>query len=216
MRRFLTSLPSGVRLTLLTLTICYVAAAVLDRLHFFNLYSLLALETFGFWRGHYWKVITFFLLPANLLDFVLNGIAFLTLAPRIEGSWSRRELWSLIGIAALGGGVFKLLLSSDSSVMFMGLAPVILGLLATWLKLFGNEQVSVMGIVTIPLRWMIFLVVVLSFILAVFQNGVRWRDFLAVLGGGITTWGYLCIRWRKNLGMANRTATSQRISRLEL
>src|SRR5256885_1869265 len=122
MKNLLASLPSGVRIALVVLTIFYLGAATLKFFHVFDAQAFLALNAPDFWHGRYWQIVTYCLLPANFTDFLFNGIAFAFLGARLERAWTRGQFWSFCFITALGAGLGKIFLMPHSPIIFVGLS----------------------------------------------------------------------------------------------
>jgi len=68
-----------VRILLGLLAAGYLAAAIGKLAHVFDLYGWLALSGPKFWSGQVWRLVSYALLPAGVMDFVMNSIALVVL-----------------------------------------------------------------------------------------------------------------------------------------
>lgn len=177
--------------------------------------SYLGLKGQDVWQGRVWELVTYILLPMNLVSFLFNILGFVMFAPRLEQCWSRWELWSFCLISALAAGVAQCLLIPRSPVPLQGMSPVLFGLLAAWVKLFGSEDMTFMGLGTTTVRRMVLAMTIVSVVVSL-ASGARFLDLFIPICGGLGAWIYLALRWRKNLEIEGRQAVSSRINRLEL
>ena len=92
-QRYLGALTPGARILLALLAAFYAAALVGNFFHWFNLYNFLPLTGAKFWSGQIWRLVTYALLPAGILDFLMNAIALGLLGGQLERHWSRGEFW---------------------------------------------------------------------------------------------------------------------------
>ena len=212
--QFFLHLPRGTRQTALLLIALYLAAWVLGFFSICHLSAWITLAPEGFWHGKYWLVLSHFLLPGGLMDFVGNLVVFVILAPRVEQAWSRGQLWAFILIGAAGAGLAKVLLTPHSLVPLAGLASVNFGLLAAWFKLFGSEEVLFFGLWKMTVTKMVLLLLAASLLFGWLQNGLF--NALIPLGGFGAGWVYLVVRWRRHAAAPGRAVHSERIRRLEL
>jgi membrane associated rhomboid family serine protease len=214
MRKFWNSLPPGVKGALILLVTLFAAQFILGLMSV-RLESSLGLNSMDLWQGHFWRLFTYPLVSSSLLSFFFNGLAFICLAPRLEQSWRQVELWSYCFICAVVAGLVKVAIQPHASYYLTDLTPVIYGLLAAWLKLYGKEEVNFMGIVMVNVKQMVLLVTVISVVFSLL-SGARLIDVFIPICGGLGGFGYLCVRWRKNLNTPSHESTSERINRLEL
>jgi membrane associated rhomboid family serine protease len=213
-QRFLAALTPGVRLLLCLLAAVYLAAVIGKLIHAFDLYDWLALSGPKFWSGQIWRLVTYALLPAGILDYLMNSIALVMLGGMLERHWSRGELWLYCVVAAAGAGLAKVLLQSSIPLPLTGAAPMMFGLLIAWGFLGGREVINlvVFGVMTV---WKLVLVAgAISLLIVFLTAGLVAAIIMA--GGGLTGFLYLWLKHKWLMSRASRVIHSERINRLEL
>ena len=102
--RILALLAPGTRVVLALLVLGCLATVfgVLTRLY--HLYVWLALSAPTFWTGQIWQVVTYALLPVDVLSFLINGLAIAALGGALERVWSPRELWFYVALVTVAAG----------------------------------------------------------------------------------------------------------------
>lgn len=213
-RRFLELLTPGVQVLVLVLTGCYAAALVGRLTRTYDLYFWLALTPSGFWHGRVWQVASYPLLPASVVDFLLNGVALVWLGNLVERAWSRGELWSYALICALGAGLVGVVLLPGDGAAMTGTMGVVMGFLAAWARLYGHEQVEMPVFGTVTIRTLALALAGLGFLMILVTAGLL--SAVLMTAGGLTGWIYLGVRFRVNRSARPRAAASERIGRLEL
>ena len=73
-QRFLAALTPGVQIMLGLLAAAYLVAVIGKLTQTVELYGWFALNGPKFWSGQIWRLVTYALLPAGILDFLMNGI----------------------------------------------------------------------------------------------------------------------------------------------
>jgi membrane associated rhomboid family serine protease len=213
-QRSLAALTPGVRLLLGLMTAAYVAATVGKSIHAFDLYGWLALSGPTFWSGQIWRLVTYALLPAGILDFLMNGIALVMLGGLLERRGSRGELWLYCVVTAVGAGLAKVLLQISSPLPLAGATPLMFGLLIAWCFLCGRETINILifGEITV---WKLLLgVAAIGLFITFLTAGSVTALILAA--GGLAGWLYLWLKQKWLMSRASRVAHSERMSRLEL
>ena len=213
-QRFLAVLTPGVRVLLCLLAAVYLVAVIGRMIHAFDLYGWLALSGPDLWRGQVWRLVTYALLPAGIMDFVMNAIALVILGGLLERHWSRGQLWLYCLVVVAGAGAAKVLLQFSNPMPLTGAAPMMFGLLIAWGFLCGHEVINlvVFGQMTV---WKLVLgAAVISLFIMVLTGGLGTALILAA--GGLTGWLYLRLTHKWLMSRASRINRSERISRLEL
>ncbi len=211
---YVASLTRGVRVLLLCMAMLYLAAWIGKISDSCDLYGWLGLSPVAFWKGRWWTVVTYALLPAGLLDFLFNCFMIGWLGAHIEKAWSPWWLWSYCLLTAVGGGVAKVLLARFDASMMVGAAPVVYGLLAAWMRLSGHEKVRAWfcGETTVFRVGLVLMALSAVFML----SSAGLVNTLVVLCGGLTGWLYLSLHWKLNRAQPGHSVESRRIRRLEL
>jgi membrane associated rhomboid family serine protease len=215
-RAFWSSLPPGVRTLISVSVFVFLANGVGDLFQIFNLRNYFVLNSPAFWKGAFWQFITHPFLPANFTDLLVNLFLLVALGPRLEQNWSRNQFWSFCFISASGAGLAKILFASHSSIPFSGYSGIVFGILAAWLKLFGSEEILFFGFLKMTARSAFLIAIIFSLLLGILQSGRISFDAFVPVFGGIAGYGYLTLRWKRNLIEPAQIKTSNRIARLEL
>jgi len=213
-QRFLVLLTPGVRMLLGLLAAAYLAAVMGNLVHAFNLSDWLVLNGAKFWKGQLWRLVTYALLPAGIMDLVMNCLALVMLGGMLERHWSRTQLWLYCIVAVAGAGMAMALMQFFTSTTVTGAAPMIFGLLVAWGFLSGCEiiNVPVFGEITV---WKL-VICVAAVSLAVISLSMGLVSALILAAGGLTGWLYLWLKHKWLMSRPSHMAHSERISRLEL
>lgn len=213
-RRITAALTPGVRTLLLLLTGVALAALAGKWTHTVNLYRWLPASAPEFWHGQVWRIVTYALLPAGVLDFVMNAFALALLGAMLERHWRPRELWWLCGIAAGGAGLADVLLAGASSPPLTGAAPMSFGLLIAWTFVSGHETVLLPLFGQATVRQTVLILAAVSLVVMLFASGLAAT--LVAGSGGVAGWLYLWLGHKRLMTRASRDFRSERINRLEL
>jgi membrane associated rhomboid family serine protease len=213
-QQFSAALTPGVRILLLLLTVVYLSALAGTLTRTVDLQHWLAASAPDVWRGQIWRIVTYALLPAGIMDFVMNAFALVLLGSRFERHWSRRELWLFCGIAAAGAGVANVLLAGAGSPPLTGAAPMMVGLLIAWAFISGHEVVLLPLLGQSTVRQLVLVLAAVSILVMLFSAGLTAALVLA--SGALAGWIYLRLRQKWLMTRASRAVHSERIQRLEL
>jgi membrane associated rhomboid family serine protease len=213
-RQFFSSLTPGVRILLGLLAAVYFFSAIGKLTRAFDLNDWLALSGQKFWCGQIWRLVTYVLLPAGILDFVMNSLALVMLGGLLERHWSRGELWFYCVVAAAGGGLAKVVLQFSSPLPLTGAAPMMFGLLGAWGFLCGRENISFVLFGTMTVWKLVLIAGAISFLIMLLTAGLLAAIILSA--GGLTGFFYLWIKHKWLMNRAGSVVHSERINRLEL
>jgi membrane associated rhomboid family serine protease len=213
-QRFFSALTPGVRVLLCLLAAVYLAAAIGRMIHAFDLYGWLALSGPELWRGQVWRLVTYALLPAGIMDFVMNAIALVVLGGLLERHWSRGQLWLYCIVVTVGAGMAKVLLQSASPLPLTGATPMMFGLLIAWGFLCGGEIINLLVFGQMTVWKLVLGAAVISLFILLLTAGLITTLILAA--GGFTGWLYLWLKHKRLMSRPGRVTRSERISRLEL
>ena len=213
-QRFLATLTPGVRVLLGLLAAVYIAATVGTFLHAFDLQDWLAVSGPKFWSGQIWRLVTYALLPAGFLGFLMNGIALVMLGGLLERHWSRGEFWRYCLVTAAGAGIAKVLLQFSNPLPLVGAAPMMFGLLIGWGFLRGHENITLFPIGEMTVWKLVLVAGAVSFLIILSAAGLVTAIILAA--GGLTGWLFLWLKHKWLMSRPASAAPSERISRLEL
>jgi len=209
------SLPRGIRLLLAACVLIYVISILAEWSDAYDVPTLLGLSGRTVWAGEIWRLFTHLFISANIFDLLMNGVALAVFGPRLQKAWTAGQFWSYCAIVGAATAAAKVFLLPRSDQLFMGLSGVTIGLLAAWLKLFGQEQVLAFGVYQTTVRNIVLIAGVILLI-AIVSSGGATREALVPFAGGFAGFFYLTMRWRQNMAAQNQWRGSQRIGRLEL
>ena len=196
------------------LAVAYLAEVIGRWSSAYDLSAWLAVSGPAFWKGRVWSVVTYVLLPAGIMDLLFNGMLIACLGPVIERAWSRGGLWSYCLITAAGAGLVKVVLQPSNPALLTGAGPVVFGLLAAWVRLYGQQEIRLGPIWQTTARRAALLLAAITFLLMAVSAGLV--QAVVTLSGGLVGWLYLSLRWKVNLARHSRPVASERMSRLEL
>lgn len=210
-QRFITALTPGVRVMVILLSAVYFLAMAGSLTHAFDLSRWLVADSPDFWHGQIWRMVSYVLLPAGIMDFVVNVIVLILLGSMLERHWTRGELWLYCAVAAAGAGLVAVILSP---VFVTGAAPMTFGLLVAWAFVSGHEIILVPLFGQTTVRRMVLVLAAVSCLTVIFSAGLT-RAMITV-SGGLLGWLYLWLCHKMLLSRPARTVQSERINRLEL
>ncbi len=213
-QRFLPALTPGVQTLIGLLTLSYLAALVGSWLHIVDLRAWLDLTGPKFWSGQIWRLTTYPLLPAGILDFIMNGLALVMLGGILERHWTRGTFWCYCLLAASGAGLAKVILQSSSPVPLNGTTPMMLGLLIAWGFLCGREPLVIAPFGETTVWKLVLIAAMVSCLMLYFTAGPITMMIMAA--GGFTGWLYLWLKHKWLMSRAGSVVHSERINRLEL
>jgi membrane associated rhomboid family serine protease len=192
----------------------YPLALVGQYTHSFNLYDLLALSPPLLWHGEVWRALTYAFLPNGIVDWAVSLFWLATLVSVVGRNWSGRELWLCSGLSAIVGALVVAAIRPGMQDIVVGNAAIVFGLLAAWYRLYGSEQLILLGFGEISVRQSVIIIGFIEVVLLFF--GLGWVVTLAMFCGGVAGWFYLWIRSKHALNRRSQVLDSQRVARLEL
>jgi membrane associated rhomboid family serine protease len=213
-QRFMSALTPGVRWALSVWTICYLLGIVLDFFSVANLHGWLMLTGPAFWHGQIWRLASYALAPASLMDLMMNGISVVVFGGLLERVWVRREFLLYGLIATVGAGLAQLALQAASPVPLLGPSPVAFALMAAAGRLFAHERIVVPPSFQMTMSQAVILLAAVSFVVMGFTAG--WISAIIRVSGGGFGLLYLWLRSQIAQPRVARPAVSRRINRLEL
>jgi membrane associated rhomboid family serine protease len=204
----------GVRLLLGLMVVLSLVELVGILTSTFTLVPQLALNGPAFWHGQVWQVLTYPLLPASLVAFVINGLVIVWLGGALERRWFRREFWAYCVVVTVGAGLVKVLIQPAAASTLVGSMPLVLGLLVAWMRCCRTGSFSLRSVLDSPIQGVACLLAGASFFISVMNAG--FANAVVMLAGGLIGWCYVSIRRRSADSRANQALTSERMTRLEL
>lgn len=214
-KQFIGPLTPGVRLMLLILTVFYVLTLAGELTHRWSVYPWVGLSGPAFWHGHIWKVVTYALVPASVLDALFNWVMILFMGSWLEREWTRGQMWLICLSSTLCTGLVWVLVRSSSELMLVGTTPIVFGMLAAWGWLCGHQRVLFWFMWDMSVRQVAIVMTIFSWLmmaLACAGPVIATIMLAGSVAGLLHIWIYLRLL-RARPGQA---IDSERIGRLEL
>lgn len=212
-QRFLQALPPGVRGVMLLLASAWMINLAGNLTDWFSLSYWAAWNSSAVWKGQVWRLATYCVIPAGLLDLVGTGVFLWMCGPPVERAWSRGEFWSYCLLAAVATGAVALWAQAWGATV-SGFGGVLYALLAAWARLEGHQRMEFFGIGALSVRAVAGLVALVMFLSSASFAGVT--SALVAASGAVVGWLYLSARWRWIESRQARLAPCSRGRRLEL
>jgi membrane associated rhomboid family serine protease len=213
-RSFLAPLTPGVRALLVLLTATYVIAVAGIFTRTYNLYPSLGLTGPAFWTGKVWQLITYALLPATLVDFLINWLVIFCLGSWLERVWSWRQFWFFCALAAVGTGAARVLILPSSPRMMVGTAPIAFAVTAAWGLLFSQEKVLLWFLWETTVRQAAILLILICALIMLPCAGLI--NVSIMLLAALIGWLYVRVSAALTRARPGRTVISERMGRLEI
>ena len=138
-----------------------------------------------------WTVLTYAFVHAGAFHWLFNMFALYLFGPRLEERWGQREFIKFYLIAAAGGALFSLI---EPSGYVMGASAAINGLLMAWAFYWPDDEILLLGIFPIRMKWLVLAMGFFSMFSAMGASGDGVAH-LAHLGGFLTALAYLKSPW---------------------
>jgi membrane associated rhomboid family serine protease len=212
--QFQAMLTPGVRGVLLLVVTLFVVSKIGQAMGVFCLPALAALVPANFGWHNGWTLVTHAFVSGCPTEFLFAVVSIIFLGPIVERFWSRGELWSFLLVCAAGAGLWRLLVSPLVPGGQLGVGCLTLALAVAVYMLSGRERVNLIGLGEMEMRRAATIMLVFLLVMMLVQVGLR--ESFGQIGGAVAAWFYLTVRWWWNLRQTGKTATSERIRRLEL
>jgi membrane associated rhomboid family serine protease len=143
-----------------------------------------------FQRGHVWQVVTYSFLhePSNVLAVFFSVLAVWFAGSPLEERWGARRTLTLLGIAGIVGGVATLAVGLLHAEIYRGItvspAAGCSALIAAWAALNAQQRVSLMGLATVKILHLLWVIVALTFLQLLWNRNGASVAALAGLGVG--------------------------------
>jgi membrane associated rhomboid family serine protease len=215
-RRGFSSITPGVRLLLGAMVLAFLTVEIAVRMGNVDLRPWLLSSGPSFWKGRFWVIVTYGLVPGGLTDLLFNGLMLGLLGSQVERAWSRAQFWIYCLATVAAGGLVKVLLQPSIPQPLSGPSALIVALLVASLPVMGNQKIQLFGLAEIPAKWGILFLAFGALLTA--ASGSNIVDMVIPLAGGIAGWLLIALRGtRGKYRPATATAVGpQRIRRLEL
>jgi membrane associated rhomboid family serine protease len=214
-KNFFASLPLGAKLLVLTYVCVYPIAYLGLATHSFNLYGGLGLCPALVWKGQVWRVLTWGLLPANAVDWLVGTFWLATFVSLVARNWSSPGFWIYCLTGIFGASLFVLALRPGFEGIVFGSGPLVFALLVAWDWLYKNERIILLGLGEMSVRQAVILIGIIDSVILFFSCG-GWFLMLAAWCGGVAGWIYFFVRSKFFLRKTPQQIRSERVARLEL
>ncbi len=214
-KNFFTSLPLGARLLVLVYLLAFPLALAGNYSHTFDLYLWLGLSPAKVWEGQVWRVLTYGLLPAGPIDWLLGSFWLATFASILGRNWSGLGFWSYCLLGVFGGAVPIVVFKSGMQGVVAGNFAMIFALLVAWDRFYKNERIILLGIGEMSVRQAAILIGIINSVIAFFSCG-GWFLMLTMWCGGVAGWLWLVLSTKLFMGKPPEQIRSERGARLEL
>ena len=214
-KNFFASLPLGAKLLVLTYVCVFPIAYLGLATHTFDVYGWLALCPALVWKGQVWRVLTWGLLPANAIDWLVGTFWLATFVSLVARNWSSLGFWIYCLIGIFGGAVFICSIKSGLQDIVAGSGALVFALLVAWDWFYKNERIILLGLGEMSVRQAAILIGIIDSFILFFSCG-GWLMMLAAWGGGAAGWIYFLVRSKFFLRKTPQQIRSERVARLEL
>lgn len=149
------------------------------------------------WRP--WTLLTYMFVHADFWHLFFNMLALFFFGPPLEERWGSREFLKYYAICGLGGAALSFLFASGSAIV--GASAAVYGVMLAFAMNWPDAPIYIWGIFPIKAKWLVAILVALSFMSAVggARDGVA---HFAHLGGFAAGFLYLKLDWRPSYGLA--------------
>ncbi len=213
-QRLILSLTPGVRTALTVWTVLFVAGFALAAFSVADVAGWLGLTAPEFRHGQFWRIVTYALMPVNVMDWLMDSLALICFGGMLERIWQPWDFFLYCLIAAIGSGLAKIALQPASLMPLLGPGPIVLALMIAAGRVLANERMTIPPSLELTMQQIVILFTIFSVVMMVCAMG--WINMvIRVSGGGL---GLLYLWLRSHMGQPReaRSVVSRRINRLEL
>lgn len=214
-KNFIASMPVGPRLLILIYAIAFPLAYAGSALHVFDLYAWFGLCPALVWKGQVWRVLTYGLLPAGPVDWLIGTFWLATLASILGRNWSSLGFWGYCLLGIFAGAVPVVSFKPGMQGIVAGGLAMVFALLVAWDRFYRNERLILLGIGEVSVRQAAIVMAIINSVVVFFSCG-GWFLMLAMWCGGVAGWLWLATRAKIFHGKSAQEIRSERIARLEL
>lgn len=137
--------------------------------------------------GSWWTIGTYMFVHGGFWQLALNMYMLYVLGPRVEHAWSATEFTKLYIAAGLGGWLFHLVFAREA--LLVGSSAAVLGVSLAYAMHWPDDEVFLLGVLPLRVKWMILLLVSLNLIVGMAggggSGGIVYLAHLGGLAGGL-------------------------------
>ncbi|MEP6780492.1 MAG: rhomboid family intramembrane serine protease, partial [Gemmatimonadaceae bacterium] len=142
-------------------------------------------------RHAVWTVVTYMFVHASLMHLALNMFTLWIFGPRVERAWGSSTFTWFYLWCGLGGWAFHYMFASDQTAL-VGASAAILGVAVAYAHRWPDEEVLLLGVVPMKVKYFVFFMVAFNVIMArVSRDANGGTAYAAHLGGIVAAWVYL-------------------------
>jgi membrane associated rhomboid family serine protease len=212
-----------VRFLISLLVVVYLASLPGKLAKSYDLYLWLPLTGADFWRGEYWRLVSYPFLPAGFYDLLFNCVVIGWLGSTLERTWGSRQFLTYSFIVVIAAGLAVVIARPlDGSQRLVGLGSLDFGLMAAWawVNFRGLDFSNFSG--QLSMAHVAMVVGAINLVMGCFRGGLA--NTLIMASGALAGLLYLYIRTKLAArpalapapGQKQEEVQSGRISRLEL
>jgi membrane associated rhomboid family serine protease len=213
-RKFILSLTPGARLAVSLWAGVFLLSFLLASFARADLGAWLGLTGPSLHHGQFWRLVSYALLPASLMDLIFTSVTVLWFGGMLERYWLPRDFFFYCAIATVGSGLAKILLEPLSSTPLLGPGPIAFAVMVATARICANEPMNFIPNLPLSMRQGVILLAALTAVMMI--TAVGWRGAVVRCAGGGLGLVYLWCRSHAGEPRSARPAVSQRIHRLEL
>jgi len=138
----------------------------------------------------WWTIGTYMFVHGGFWQLAFNMYMLYVLGPRVEHAWTASEFTKLYFAAGLVGWAFHLIFAREA--LLIGASSAVLGVALAYAIQWPDDEVFLLGVLPLRVKWMIVLLVSLNLIVGMAGGGGGGGVvYLAHLGGLVGAWVYL-------------------------
>ena len=147
--------------------------------------------------GALWTIGTYMFVHGGLWHLALNMCTLWLFGPRVESQWGTSQFAGYYLLCGFGGWLFHLLFARQG--VFLGSSAAVMGVMLAYATRWGSEQVFLLGVVPLSIRWLVSLMVLLNIVAGIYSGDGANIGYLAHVGGLVIGWAYLSMAGSMNI-----------------
>jgi membrane associated rhomboid family serine protease len=136
--------------------------------------------------GQWWSVGTYMFVHAGFWHLALNMYSLWLFGPRVASQQRPGQFLGYYVLCGLGGWFFHVLFAPQG--LLLGASAAVLGVMLAYATRWPDEEVLLLGIIPITVRWLVALLVLMNLVGGVSAEVGAGVAYLAHLGGLATGW----------------------------
>ena len=187
-------MPPPVVLNLLIInTIVFLATIWLERMGYYNITNMLALNSIATGRFGIWQLVTYMFMHASFGHLFFTMFALYMFGIVLEKFWGWRRFLFYYMVCGVGAGLCNILVPGWG--LTVGASGAVYGLLLAFGMLFPNDHIYLYFVMPIKAKWFVIIYAVIELI-----EGITVADGVAHFAhlGGMLFGLILILYWRKH------------------